>query len=68
MLIVPENDTLAIDARLGADKVDQVRRGQTAHVRLSAFNQHTTPELPGVVTWCQPTPFANPSRTPHIMI
>ena len=50
MLIVPENDTLAIDARLGADKVDQVRKGQTAHVRLSAFNQHTTPELSGVVS------------------
>jgi HlyD family secretion protein len=49
MLVVPENDTLAIDARLSADKVDQVRAGQTAHVRLSAFNQRTTPELTGVV-------------------
>jgi HlyD family secretion protein len=49
MLVVPENDTLAIDARLSADKVDQVHAGQTAHVRLSAFNQRTTPELAGVV-------------------
>ena len=49
MLVVPENDTLAIDARLSADKIDQVHAGQTAHVRLSAFNQRTTPELAGVV-------------------
>src|SRR5262245_11995908 len=50
MTIVPENDSLAIEARLSADKVDQVHNGQSAHVRLSALNQHTTPELAGVVT------------------
>jgi HlyD family secretion protein len=50
MTIVPENDTLAIEARLSADKVDQVHNGQSARVRLSAFNQRTTPELEGVVT------------------
>jgi HlyD family secretion protein len=50
MTIVPENDRLAIEARLSADKVDQVHNGQTAHVRLSALNQRTTPELAGVVT------------------
>jgi HlyD family secretion protein len=50
MTIVPENDNLAIEARLSADKVDQVHNGQSAHVRLSALNQHTTPELAGVVT------------------
>jgi len=50
MTIVPENDTLAIEARLSAEKVDQVHNGQSARVRLSAFNQRTTPELAGVVT------------------
>ena len=49
MVVVPEDDTLEIDARLSPDKVDQVHVGQTAHVRLSAFNQRTTPELAGVV-------------------
>jgi HlyD family secretion protein len=49
MLLVPDDDTLAIEARLGADKVDQVHVGQTAHVRMSAFNQRTTPELAGIV-------------------
>jgi HlyD family secretion protein len=49
MLIVPDDDTLAIEARLSAEKVDQVHVGQTAHVRMSSFNQRTTPELAGIV-------------------
>jgi HlyD family secretion protein len=49
MAIVPEGDALEIDARLSPDKIDQVHTGQTAHVRLSAFNARTTPELNGVV-------------------
>jgi len=49
MVIVPEGDALEIDARLAPDKVDQVYAGQAARVRLSAFNQRTTPELDGVV-------------------
>jgi HlyD family secretion protein len=49
MLVVPDGDTLAIEARLGADRVDQVHIGQTAHVRMSSLNQRTTPELSGMV-------------------
>jgi HlyD family secretion protein len=49
MLVVPDDDTLAIEARLGADKVDQVHVGQTAHVRMSSLNQRMTPELAGIV-------------------
>jgi HlyD family secretion protein len=49
MLIVPEGDALEIDARLSPEKVDQVHVGQKARVRLTAFNQRTTPELAGVV-------------------
>src|SRR5262249_13994968 len=49
MLLVTDGDTLAIEARLSADKVDQVHVGQAAQVRMSAFNQRTTPELAGIV-------------------
>jgi HlyD family secretion protein len=49
MAIVPDDDALEIDARLSPDKIDQVHLGQTAHVRLSAFNARTTPELSGIV-------------------
>ena len=51
MAIVPDGDALEIEARLSPDKIDQVRAGQKAHVRLSAFNARTTPELSGVVDW-----------------
>jgi HlyD family secretion protein len=50
MVIVPESDELQIDARLPANEIDQVHKGQSALVRFSAFNQRTTPELSGVVS------------------
>ena len=49
MLIVPEADTLTIEVRVQPQDVDQLRIGQSAVIRLSAFNQQTTPELNGVV-------------------
>ena len=50
MVIVPEADELQIDARLPANDIDQVYKGQNTLVRFSAFNQRTTPELSGVVS------------------
>ena len=50
MVIVPDSDELQIDAHLPPDQIDQVRKGQNAHVRFPAFNQRTTPELTGIVS------------------
>ena len=50
MLIVPESDALTIEAKVQPQDVDQIHVGQTAIVRLSAFNQQTTPELKGAVS------------------
>ncbi|HMA75435.1 MAG TPA: HlyD family type I secretion periplasmic adaptor subunit [Xanthobacteraceae bacterium] len=50
MVLVPESDELQIDARLPANEVDQVHKGQSTLVRFSAFNQRTTPELSGIVS------------------
>jgi HlyD family secretion protein len=49
MLIVPESDALSIEVKVQPQDIDQVRVGQLAFVRLSAFNQQTTPELNGEV-------------------
>ena len=49
MLIVPKTDNLAVEARIAPQEIDQVRVGQNAMLRLSAFNQRTTPELTGEV-------------------
>ena len=49
MIVVPDGDSLEIDARVSPDKIDQVKTGQSARIRLSAFNARTTPELNGTV-------------------
>lgn len=50
MLIVPEDDNLTIQARISPADIDQVVVGRPANLRLSAFNQQTTPEFAGHVT------------------
>src|SRR5262245_10417166 len=49
MLIVPEEDALVIEAKVAPQNIDQVRSGQTAFIRFTAFNQRTTPEFLGTV-------------------
>ncbi len=51
MEIVPDTDDLQIEARLQPNDIDQVRTGQKAFVRFSAFNQRVTPQLTGVVSY-----------------
>jgi HlyD family secretion protein len=50
MLIVPESEALTVEAKIQPQDIDQVRFGQKALLRFSAFSQRTTPELLGVVT------------------
>jgi HlyD family secretion protein len=47
MLIVPDSDTLAVEAKIAPRDIDQLFVGQSAHLRFSAFNQRTTPEIEG---------------------
>jgi HlyD family secretion protein len=49
MLIVPLSERLIVEARVATIDIDQVTLGQPARLRLSAFNQNTTPELDGTV-------------------
>ena len=50
MLIVPDNEPLAIEVRIAPNDIDQMTVGQKARLRFTAFNQRTTPEIPGTVT------------------
>lgn len=54
MLVVPEESELIIETRVSPVDVDQVHSGQTAYVRLSAFDQRTTPELSAEVLSVSP--------------
>jgi HlyD family secretion protein len=51
MEVVPDADDLQIEARLQPTDIDQVRVGQKAFTRFPAFNQRTTPEVAGVVSY-----------------
>ena len=51
MQIVPDTDDLQIEAQVDPKDIDHVRTGQTAFVKLTAFNQRTTPQLKGSVTY-----------------
>ncbi|MGB9059413.1 MAG: HlyD family type I secretion periplasmic adaptor subunit, partial [Pseudolabrys sp.] len=50
MLIVPEADNLAVEAKVNPHDIDQVQVGQSAVLRFSAFNLRTTPEINGTIT------------------
>jgi HlyD family type I secretion membrane fusion protein len=49
MSIVPESAELIVEARIAPTDIDQAMAGQPARMRFTAFNQRTTPEVPGVV-------------------
>ncbi len=50
MQIVPVTDDLTVEAHVAPQDIDQVTIGQHAILRLSAFNQQTTPELTGTLS------------------
>ncbi len=50
MMIVPRADDLSVEAKVNPQDIDKLQIGQKTLLRLSAFNQRTTPELNGVVT------------------
>lgn len=49
MLIVPFDEALVLDVKIGPQDISQVHVGQAANVRLTSFNQRTTPEITGHV-------------------
>jgi multidrug efflux pump subunit AcrA (membrane-fusion protein) len=47
--IVPSGNDLVIEAKLAPGDIDQVRPGLKASVRLTSFNQRSTPSIEGTV-------------------
>jgi HlyD family secretion protein len=50
MLVMPEADDLSIEVKVSPQDIDQLQPGLDTVLRLSAFNQRTTPELKGKVS------------------
>jgi HlyD family secretion protein len=51
MEIVPDRDVMVVEASISPVDIDQVRVGQPARVRFSAFNRAATPEIAGRVIY-----------------
>ena len=49
MEIVPVQDALTVDFKVSPQDIDQVKVGQPAILRFTAFNQRSTPEVKGTV-------------------
>jgi len=54
MMIVPQTDDLQVEAKVNPQDIDKLQVGQKTLLRLSAFNQRTTPELNGVISRVSP--------------
>ncbi|RWH70650.1 HlyD family type I secretion periplasmic adaptor subunit [Mesorhizobium sp.] len=54
MQVVPDNDSLAVEAKIAPSDIDQLWVGQPASLRFSAFNQRTTPQINGMVERTSP--------------
>jgi HlyD family type I secretion membrane fusion protein len=51
MEIVPEDKRLIVEARIRPEDINHVRSGSAADVRLTAYQQRTTPLVRGTVTY-----------------
>jgi HlyD family secretion protein len=49
MMIVPDDDSLAVEVKVSPADIDSVHVGQAAALRFTAFNVRTTPEVDGQV-------------------
>src|SRR6202000_810885 len=54
MMIVPQSDDLQVEAKVNPQDIDKLQIGQKTLLRLSAFNQRTTPEFDGGVIRVSP--------------
>jgi HlyD family secretion protein len=63
MEVVPDSDELQVEAHVQPKDIDHVRMGQDAFVRFSAFNQRTTPQLTGQVSFVSPDITTDPKSS-----
>lgn len=59
--VVPADAKLTVEARISPAAIDQVKVGQPARLRFSAFNRNTTPEVPGKVRHVSPATTKDPT-------
>jgi HlyD family type I secretion membrane fusion protein len=60
--IVPQNAELKFEIKIAPADIDEVREGQPARVRLTAFNRTTTPEMKARVVMVSPASARDPTN------
>jgi HlyD family type I secretion membrane fusion protein len=60
--IVPQNAELKFEIKIAPADIGQVREGQPARVRLTAFNRTTTPEMKARVVMVSPASARDPTN------
>ncbi|EGD58155.1 Type I secretion membrane fusion protein, HlyD [Novosphingobium nitrogenifigens DSM 19370] len=60
MEIVPDRDTMVVEAMISPTDIDQVAKGQVTRIRFSSFNRAATPEIPGKVIYVATDRTENP--------
>lgn len=51
MDLVPLDDRLIVEAKVGVDDISEIRRGQTTEITFTAYKPSTTPTIEGKVTY-----------------
>ena len=60
MLIVPDQDSLKVEAKVAPQDVDQLHMGQAVSLRFSAIDQRTSPVINGTLTNLSPDTTVDP--------
>lgn len=54
MMVVPDDDVLAVEAKVAPQEIDRLHLGQAAALRFPAFNARTMPEIVGTLAFVSP--------------
>jgi membrane fusion protein, type I secretion system len=60
MLIVPDQDSLKVEAKVAPQDIDQLHTGQAVTLRFSGLDQRTTPVINGTLTQISPDTTVDP--------
>jgi len=60
MLIVPDQDSLKVEAKVAPQDIDQLHIGQPVTLRFSGLDQRTTPVISGTLTQISPDTTVDP--------
>lgn len=64
MDIIPQNSTLRLEAKVNLDAINNLKLGQEASIRFSAFNLRTTPMVMGKVVYISADSVADKDGAP----